>query len=138
MMQEFLFPHNQFSDVSSRDSDIIDCENILQKHTLNWNTIYDEIIAQEKNLSQTQELIILDHLEALENRLQIKIPITKKITRLCLKKSILYLAKKPVTIKEIKNKIDFPDTIIRNKVTQLIKKNKLKKTNNTPFTVQAI
>ncbi len=124
--------------ISSRDSDIIDCENILQKHILNWNTIYNEITAQEKNLSKTQEFIILDHLEALENILQIKIPITKKITMLCLKKSILYLAKKPITIKEIKNKINFPDTIIRNKVTQLIKKNKLKKTNKSPLTIQTI
>jgi len=124
--------------ISSRDSDLIDCENILQKHTLNWNTIYNEITGQEKNLSQTQELIILDHLEALENRLQIKIPITKKITILCLTKSILYLAKKPTTIKEINGRIDFPETIIRNKVTQLIKKNKLKKTKNTPFTIQTI
>jgi len=39
--------------ISSRDSDLIDCENILQKHTLNWNTIYNEITGQEKNLSQT-------------------------------------------------------------------------------------
>ena len=124
--------------ISSRDSDLIDCENILQKHTLNWNTIYNEITGQEKNLSQTQELIILDHLEALENRLQIKIPITKKITILCLTKSILYLAKKPTTIKEINGRIDFPETTIRNKVTQLIKKNKLKKTKNTPFTIQTI
>jgi len=124
--------------VSSRDSDLIDCENILQKTTLNWKTIFDEIVAQQKNLEQTQELIILDHLEALEKRMNIKIPLTKKVTALCLEKSILLIAQKPVTIDEIKQKVDFPDTTIRNQITKLIKKKKLKKTSKTPLKVQKI
>ncbi len=124
--------------VSSRDSDLIDCENILQKTTLKWKTIFDEIVAQEKNLKQTQELVILDHLEALEKRMNIKIPITKKVTALCLEKSILIIAQKPVSIDEIKQKVDFPDTTIRNQITKLIKKKKLKKVNKKPLKVQKL
>jgi predicted nucleotidyltransferase len=122
--------------VSSRDSDLIDCESILQKTTLNWEIVYGEIVAQQKNLVQTQELIILNHLEALEKRMNIKIPLTKKVAALCLEKGILYLAKKPVSIEEIQQKIDFPETTIRNQITRLIKKKKLKKVNNKPLKVQ--
>jgi hypothetical protein len=122
--------------VSSRDSDLIDCESILQKTTLNWEIIYGEIVAQQKNLVQTQELIILDHLEALEKRMNIKISLTKKVAALCLEKGILYLAKKPIGIKEIQQKIDFPETTIRNQTTRLIKKKKLKKVSNKPLKVQ--
>ncbi|VVB76125.1 Uncharacterised protein [uncultured archaeon] len=121
--------------VSSRDSDLIDCENILQKTTLDWKTIYAEILAQEKNLERNQQLIILDHLEALEKRMNIKIPITKKIANLCLEKSILYLAKKPITIKDIQTKIDFPETTIRNQITKLLKKNEIKKVSKKPLTI---
>jgi len=122
--------------VSSRDSDLIDCENILQKTTLNWDIIYDEIVSQAKNLKQTQELIILDHLEALEKRMNIKIPLTKKVTALCLEKGILYLAKNPVSIEEIRQKIDFPDATIRNQIVKLIKKKKLTKVSDDPLKVQ--
>jgi len=121
--------------VSSRDSDLIDCESILQKTTLNWRIIYGEIIGQQKNLKQNQELTILDHLEALEKRMNIKIPITKKLTTLCLKKSILYLAEKPVSIQEIKQKIDFSETNIRNQISKLIRENKLKKVGEKPLKI---
>lgn len=123
--------------ISTRDSDLIDCESILQKTTLNWKTIYDEIAAQEKNLKQNQEFTILDHLEALEKRMNIRIPITKKITSLCLEKSILYLAKKPISIQEIKQKIDFPESTIRNKIKQLEKEKKVKKLKQKPFKIIA-
>lgn len=121
--------------ISSRDSDLIDCENILQKTIINWEIIYDEIIFQQKNLKQTQELIILDHLEALEKRMGIKIPLTKKVAALCLEKSILYLAEKPVSVQEIRQKVDFSQTTIRNQITGLIKKGKLEKTTEKPFKV---
>lgn len=124
--------------VSSRDSDLVDCENILSKTALNWKTIYDEIILQDKNLAGMKEIVILDHLGALEKRLSIKIPITKKVFNLCLEKSIVYLARKPVGIKEITEKIDFPETTIRNKINQLVKSKKLKKIGRKPFKVIAI
>ena len=121
--------------VSARDSDLVDCENILSKTALDWRVIYEEIILQDKNLSGMKEMIILDHLEALEKRLSIKIPITKKVLNLCLEKSILYLAKKPVSIDDIMQKIDFPEHAIRNKISRLVKKKKLKKLKGKPFKV---
>lgn len=123
--------------ISSRDSDLVDCETILSRKALDWKTIYREITAQEKNLSGMKELILLEHFEALEKRLSIKIPITKKITNFCLEKGILFLAKKPVTVKEIMQKIGFPETTVRNKITQLVKNGRFKKTGEKPFMVVA-
>ncbi len=124
--------------ISSRDSDVVDCENILSKTTLDWKTIYKEIIAQEKNLKNgIKEMAILGHLEALEKRLGTKIPITKKILGLGLEKTIIYLAKTPISVKEALQKIDFPEITIRNKIRQLIKNKKLAKLGGRPFKVQA-
>jgi DNA-binding transcriptional regulator GbsR (MarR family) len=122
--------------VSSRDSDLIDCENILKQKIINWDTILKEIQNQKKKLTGLKELIILEHFEALEKRMNIKIPITKKITDICLEKSILFLAKKPITVTEIKDKIGFSETIIRNKITSLEKQKKIIKTKDKPFKIK--
>ncbi|PIN85262.1 MAG: hypothetical protein COV47_03045 [Candidatus Diapherotrites archaeon CG11_big_fil_rev_8_21_14_0_20_37_9] len=123
--------------VSSRESDVVDCENILSKTTLNWKTIYSEIKSQENNLFGVRENVILDHLEALEKRLETKIPIVKKLLNVVLEKSIVHAAKNPVTIKQIMEKIDFPETTIRNKIHKLLKNKKLIKTNKNPLEVTA-
>ncbi|MFH1751850.1 MAG: DUF6036 family nucleotidyltransferase [archaeon] len=122
--------------ISSRDSDLIDCETIMQTNVLNWKTIYSEIILQEKNLKGLKELLILDHLEALETRMNIRIPITKKLTNHCMEKSILFLAKKPVSVQEIRKEINFSETTIRNKIVQLLKKNKVKKISEHPLKIK--
>ncbi|MBI2597905.1 MAG: hypothetical protein HYW50_01785 [Candidatus Diapherotrites archaeon] len=117
--------------VSSRDSDLVDCENIMSKKSLEWNIIFSEITKQEKNLEGMKELIILEHIEALENRLGTKIPAAKKIAN----KGILFLAKKPVSIAQIKEKIKFPETTIRNKIIRLVKAKKITKTKDKPFKI---
>jgi hypothetical protein len=121
--------------ISSRDSDLIDCVNILQKTALDWKVILGEITMQEKNLKGIQELAILDHLETLEKRMDIKIPIIRKLSGICLEKAIIHLAKKPISIQEIRQKIDFPETSIRNQIKKLEKEKKIKKTGKKPFKV---
>jgi hypothetical protein len=120
--------------ISSRDSDLVDCENILKQKIINWDTILNEIQNQKRNLTGLKELIILEHLEALEKRMNIKIPIVKKISDLCLEKSILFLAKKPITVNEIKDKLGFSETMIRNKITSMEKQ--ITKTKDKPFKIK--
>lgn len=122
--------------ISSRDSDLVDCENILKQAIINWNIILEEIQKQKNNLMGLKELIILEHFEALERRMNIKIPIVKKISDICLEKSILFMAQKPVTINEIKDKIGFSETLIRNKITSMKKQNKIIKTKDKPFKIR--
>lgn len=123
--------------ISSRDSDLIDCENILRKSRLDWGVIYSEIEAQEKNLKTLCELVVLEHFETLEKRLGIKIPILGRLTGLCLERGILFIAKKPVSIKEIAEKIDFPESAIRNMAAKLLREKKLAKIKGKPFRVSA-
>jgi DNA-binding transcriptional regulator GbsR (MarR family) len=122
--------------ISSRDSDIVDCENILKQTIINWDILMDEIENQKKILTGLKELIILEHFEALEKRMNIKIPIVKKLTDICLEKSILFLAKKPITVNEIKNKIGFSETLIRNKITSMEKQKQIIKTKDKPFKIK--
>ncbi|MBU0662263.1 MAG: DUF6036 family nucleotidyltransferase [Candidatus Diapherotrites archaeon] len=123
--------------ISSRDSDIIDCENILRKSGLDWKVIYSEIAAQESGLKALCELVVLEHFETLEKRLGVKIPISGKIAGLCLEKGILFLAKRPVSVAEIAAKIKFPEAAIRNKIAKLLGEKRLKKIRGKPFRVAA-
>ena len=62
----------------------------------------------------------------------------EKLLDICLGKSILFLARKLVSVEDIMQKIDFPELTIRNKISQLVKKKKLKKIGGKPFKVIAI
>ena len=68
--------------------------------------------------------------------MNIKIPIVKKLTDICLEKSILLLSKKTVTIKEIKEKIGFSETLIRNKIASMAKTGQIIKTKDLPFKIK--
>lgn len=122
-----------FKSISSRDSDIIDCQNIIEKKSINWGIVWKELLNQRKNFKSLSCLTILDHLEVLEQRIQTKIPITKKVLSLCLEEGILFATKKPKTIKEIKSLINFPEYLIRNNLKRLLKEKKVKRIQGKPM-----
>jgi len=122
-----------FKSISSRDSDITDCQNILEKKKIDWNIVWKELLNQRKNLKALSCLTILDHLEVLEQRIQAKIPITKKVLSLCIKESILFITAQPKTVKEIKSLIEFPEYLIRNQLNKLIKEKKIRKIQGKPI-----
>lgn len=119
--------------VSSRDSDLVDCIAILSKKALNWNTIMKEIKTQKKNLKQIQELIIIEHFEAIEETLNTEIPIKNKVENQALERAIQFLCKKPCSVKEIKSRVSFPEYRIRNTLKRMVKKNKMKKIKGKPL-----
>ena len=119
--------------VSSRDSDLVDCKAILSKKALNWNTIMKEIREQKENLDRLQELTIIDHLEALEEMLKIEIPIKNMVINQALEKAILYVCEeKALSVKELREKMDFPEYKIRNTLSRLLKENKIKRIEGKP------
>ena len=116
-----------FKAFSSREGDLIDCERIILKTKINWNVILAEYIKQQKAREGFFGIVILDHLETLQKRSGMKIPVIKKLSRICLENAILRLTKTPKMIKEIKNEIDFREYEIRNAVEKLVRQGKLKK-----------
>ncbi len=121
-----------FKAYSSREGDIIDCERIILKRKLNWEVIMGEYEKQQKNMDGFSGVVILDHLEILEMRTGIRIPIIKKLIRICLENAILYLIKKPKTINEIKKEIRFKEYEIRNAVKRLVEQGEIKRIGGKP------
>ncbi len=88
-----------FKAFSSREGDLIDCERIILKTKINWNVILAEYIKQQKAREGFFGIVILDHLETLQKRSGMKIPVIKKLSRICLENAILHLTKTPKMIK---------------------------------------
>jgi hypothetical protein len=116
-----------FKAFSSREGDLIDCERIILKTKINWNVILAEYIKQQKAREGFFGIVILDHLETLQKRSGMKIPVIKKLSGICLENAILHLTKTHKTIREIRNEIDFREYEIRNAVERLVRQGKLKK-----------
>ncbi|RLE58483.1 MAG: hypothetical protein DRJ32_06380, partial [Thermoprotei archaeon] len=70
--------------VTDRFRDILDIELIVKtlKTRLNWNTILEELTIQEELTQRHFCLSVLETIEALEERLKIKIPIKIKLKRI--------------------------------------------------------
>ncbi|MFH1895731.1 MAG: hypothetical protein ABIJ74_04130 [archaeon] len=124
-----------FKAITDREGDLQDITTIIQKQEPNWSFFLSELDRQHDNSERLYCLDVLTTLELLEERENIRAPIKNQLIDLCIEKSILYLAKKPASVKEITQKIDFPETTIRNKITVLVKKKKLKKIGGKPFKV---
>jgi hypothetical protein len=124
-----------FKAITEREGDLQDITSIIQKQEPNWNFFMKELNKQHENTDKIYCLDVLATIELLEEREKIHIPIKNQLLEFCLEKSILYLAKKPVSVREIMQKIDFPETTIRNKITQLVKNKKINKINEKPFKV---
>lgn len=124
-----------FKAITDREGDLDDIATIIKNQDPNWGFFLSELEKQHDKSERLFCLDVLTTLELLEERENIVVPIKDRLIGLCLEKSILYLARKPVSVEGIMQKIDFPETTIRNKINQLVKRKKLKKIKGKPFKV---
>lgn len=124
-----------FKAITERENDLEDIAAIIRTQKLDWNFFLKEL---DNQYNQSQRLFCLDVLvsiEILEKKEKIVIPIKQKLLSLCLEKAILFLAKNPISVQEILQKVDFPETSVRNKIVRLVKEKNLKKICGKPFKV---
>ncbi len=140
LLVNFVKPEDMilFKAITDRNGDLDDITTIIQNQEPNWNFFLSELDRQHENSERLYCLDVLTTLELLEERENIVVPIKNQLIELCKEKSILYLARKPVSVNDIMQKIDFPEPTIRNKIKQLVKNKKLKKIGGKPFKVLAI
>ncbi len=140
LLVKFLRPEDiiLFKAITDRDGDLDDITTIIQRQKPDWKYFIHELDKQHGKSERLFCLDVLGTFEVLEEKEKISFEIKEKLVDLCLEKSVLYLARKPVSVNEIMQKIDFPELTIRNKINQLVKNKKLAKLGGRPFQVQAI
>lgn len=137
---KFISPESiiLFKAITEREGDLEDIATIMRREKPDWEFFMDELERQHGHTKRLFCIDVLDNLEILEKNENLKMPKMAGLLTTCLKQSILFMAKKPVTVKEILGKIDFPETSVRNAITRLVKEGKLRKTGEKPFKVIAI
>ena len=125
-----------FKSITERDGDLEDVAAIIRHQKPNWGYFMHELGRQHDTSERLFCLDALNTLEVLEEKEKIKFEKKQELLDLCLEKGILFLAKKPISIAKLKEKLKFPETTIRNKIVQLVKAKKLSKTKEKPFKIR--
>ena len=134
---KFLRPEDiiLFKAITERDGDLEDIATIIRHQKPKWDYFMQELKTQHDASERLFCLDVLNTLEILEEKEKIKFEKKQELLDFCLEKGILFLAKTPASIAQIKEKIRFPETTIRNKIVQLVKAKKITKTKEKPFKI---
>lgn len=114
---------------TGREGDLEDMAIIVrQGGGLRWNTVLEIYFEEEKKIRQHLCLTILDSIELLQEKENLRIPIHKPLLRHCVDIGIFQLVYRGTTsVKEIRGLMNFPEYVIRNRVAKLVKEGKLSK-----------
>ena len=121
-----------FKAITEREGDLEDVRDIIRTEQIDWDIVFQEMLAQEKATKKTFCFDVLDSFELLKDHYGMKIGILKKLSSHCLEQGIMIALEKPRSVKEIKALIDFSETMIRNALVSLLKKKKIKKIKGKP------
>jgi predicted transcriptional regulator len=115
--------------ITEREGDIEDM-TVIVRHGggLDWNVILETYFKEEKKIKRHLCFKILDSIEILQEREKITIPIRKPLLRHCIDIGILQSVKQGAkSVKEVRKLIDFPEYMVRNRITRLVGEGKTSK-----------
>lgn len=114
-----------FKSITDREGDLEDATLIARRGEIDWPTLLEELLIQEERVEGRPSFVVLDTLDLLKERYEMEIPIHKKLISHCLEEALLYLLKKPKTIRELREVLEFPEHQIYNKLRKLEDKGKI-------------
>jgi predicted transcriptional regulator len=115
--------------VTEREGDIEDMA-IMVRHggDLKWNVILETYFEEERKIKRHLCFKMLDSIEVLQERERLAVPIHAALLRHCIDIGILQSIERGAkSIREIRNLIDFPEYMIRNRITRLVSEGKVSK-----------
>ncbi len=115
-----------FKAVTDRKGDLEDAALIARKETIDWREMFEEINEQERITERHPSFAVLDALGLLKERYDIDVPIRNRLASYCLENALTLTLKEPMTIKDLREEIDFPEHQIYNKLRKLEREGKVK------------
>lgn len=108
-----------FKSITDREGDLEDNALIAQQGEIDWPKILDEIQTQEELTEQYFSFAVLDTLDLLKDRYDIRAPIHQDLISHCLENALLLTLQEPKTIRDLRSELEFPDHRIYNKLRKL-------------------
>ena len=113
-----------FKSYAGREVDLEDCR-ILAEQKLNWRVILKESLKQQERMRKVILLTLVDVLDELKEKYRIETPIEKKLDSYVLERLLLIVLKKPMSIKELVQKLERPETTLRKFLRKLLEEKKI-------------
>lgn len=113
--------------VTDREGDIYDMIQLAKAKGFDWHTILDELYRQEHETGRHFCMKLLDSVETIEKKANIRAPFYNQLVNHCIDQAILESVSrwKATTLKQIRELVDYPDYRPRSRIVKLIKEGKL-------------
>lgn len=113
--------------VTDREGDIYDMAQLAKASKFNWRTVLNELYSQEQKTRRHFCMSLLNSVEAVEKRANIRAPFHNQLENHCIDHAILESVRKwkATTLKQIRKLINYPDYRLRSRIKKLVKEGKL-------------
>jgi hypothetical protein len=118
--------------VTDREGDVYDMIQLARADGFHWQTVLEELYGQEGRTQARFCLGLLDSVEIIQERANIRAPFYNKLVNHCIDHAILDAVGrwKMKTIPQIREMVDYPDYRLRSRVEKLVREGKLVKRTN--------
>lgn len=115
--------------VTDREGDVYDMIELAKAQGFRWQIVLEELYQQEGNTKARFCLGLLDSLEIIQERANIRAPFYNKLVNHCIDHAILEAVGRwnAKTVPQIRQFVDYPDYRLRNRIERLVKEGRLLK-----------
>ncbi len=115
--------------VTDREGDVYDMIQLAKAEGFRWQIVLDELYEQEEKTKARFCLGLLDSVEIIRERTNIRAPFYNKLVNHCIDHAILEAVRrwKVRTLPQIKELVDYPDYRLRSRIEKLVREGKLAK-----------
>ncbi len=108
--------------ITDREGDIYDMIDLAKSTGFKWGVVFEELLLQEQKTGRNFCLPLLDSIEVIEKKTNIRAPFYNKLLNHCIDQTILKsIGKwKATTLKQIKELVKYPDYKLRSRINHLI------------------
>ena len=119
--------------ITDREGDVYDMLTLAKAPGFDWHTVIQELYQQEELTGRHFCRHLLDSIETIEDRARVRSPIRNMLINHCIDQAILESVERwgAVSLKQIKELVNYPDYRLRSRITRLIKQGRLIATEGT-------
>jgi len=124
--------------ITDREGDIYDMIQLAKAKGFDWRTVLNELYDQEKSMGRHFCWSLLDSVEVIEEKANIRPPFYNQLLNHCIDQAILDSVTrwKATTMKQIREFINFPDYRLKSRIRKLVKEGRLTELGRGQFTAK--
>jgi len=122
--------------ITDREGDIYDMIQLAGAQGFDWRIVLDELYVQEKDTGKHFCMSLLDSVEVIEKRTNMRAPFHNQLVNHCIEQAVLESVTRwnASTMKQIREYVNYPDYRLRGRIRKLVKEGKLVEIGDGRFT----